>query len=121
MLIGNLVIMKLKVQQNERITKSNFALNKEVFQVKEGEEKQRLENLKLLQNIAELQKLETKVNELTNENKLLKQKYNFEKLTKEKENKIDKVSSQLTSSRSKYASKLKSLELETGKPLIPYW
>ena len=46
-----------------------------------------------------------------------KQKYNFEKLTKEKENKIDKVSSQLTSSRSKYASKLKSLELETGKTI----
>lgn len=41
----------------------------------------------------------------------------MKKLTKEKENKIDKLSSQLTSSRSKYASKLKSLELETGKTI----
>lgn len=49
-------------------------MNEEVFQVKEGEEKQRLENLKLLQNIAELQKLETKVNELTNGNKSLETK-----------------------------------------------
>ena len=95
-----------------------LALNQEVFQVKEGEEKQKLENLKLLQNIAELQKLEIKVGELTTENKSLETKNTtLKKLTKEKENKIDKLSSQLTSSRSKYASKLKSLELETGKTI----
>ena len=54
---------------------------------------------------------------MTNENKIGNKNTTLKNLPRRRKIKIDKVSSQLTSSRSKYASKLKSLELETGKTI----
>ncbi|KAL6451082.1 hypothetical protein SBY92_001333 [Candida maltosa Xu316] len=94
------------------------ALNKELFQIKESEEKLKSENSDLLQKKSELSALQSKVSEMSNENKVLESKIiSLRKLAKEKENKADKLSAQLTSTRTKYANKLKSVESETGKTI----
>lgn len=106
------------ISKKNELEKQIYGLKTEIFKFKETEVclKEEIENLKKLE--PELENSKLKIEELNKDIKVLENKnLNLKKIARERELKCEKLGSQLSSTRSKYSNKLRSIGIETGKTI----